>query len=118
MKRFAAIMSFVIIVSGMTACGAEEITYGGLNAEILEKNTELKGFVVKSLDEDGILGEKCYIGLENENIYYLYVNNETGEIKDLSYEDFVVGDEITVDVKSVENRYALASRIQLLTQRK
>ena len=51
-------------------------------------------------------------------MYYIYVDNETGETEDLTYEDFKVGDEITVDVESVENNYSLTSRVQLLTQRR
>lgn len=118
MKRLRAIVLLIIILLCVSACGAKELTHMGLNAEILEINTELKGFVVKSLDKDSILGEKCYISCESDDVYYIYVDNETGEIKDLSYNDFRVGDVITVDVKSVENGYSLTSRVQLLNQRK
>ena len=92
--------------------------YSGLNAEIVEINSELDGFVVKSLDENSVLGEKCYIGLSHDDVYYIYADNETAETIFLIYDDFVVGDVITIDTNSVENNYALASKIQLLTQRK
>jgi len=49
---------------------------------------------------------------------YVYTDNETGELQDLSYDDFVVGDKITVDIKSVENTCCITSRVQLITQRK
>ncbi len=90
----------------------------GVNAEILEISGELNGFVVKGLDDNSILGEKCYINCESPDIYFLYANNGNGEIIDLKFDDFIVGDKITVDIKSVENKYALTSRVQLLTQRK
>lgn len=118
MKKLVAIISLVTMVFSLSACAAKEVTHDGVNAEILEINTALKGFIVKSLDEDSILGEKCYISCENDDVYYIYADNETGETEDLSYNDFIVGDEITVDVKSVENNYSLTSRVQLITQRK
>ncbi|WP_326909813.1 hypothetical protein [Sedimentibacter sp. MB31-C6] len=49
--------------------------------------------------------------------YFIYVDNTSGEVTDIEFEDLVVGDKITVDVKSVENSYAMTSRVQLLTQR-
>lgn len=119
MKR--NLISTIILLSliiGLTACGAsKKVAYAGVNAEILEINTELKGFVVKSLNDNSILGEKCYISCENPEVYYIYADNKSGETQDLTYEDFIVGDYITVDVQSVENSYTLTSRVQLLTQR-
>ncbi len=116
-KALVIIATLVCIIFTMSACGSKEVTHVGVNAEILEINTELKGFVVKSLDDDSILGEKCYVSCESEELYYLYVDYDTSEITDLSYSDFTVGDHITVDVISVENKYTVTSRIQLLTQR-
>ena len=78
---------------------------------------ELHGFAVKGLGEDSILSERCYINCEVEDIYFIYVNNETREIIDLKYNDLKAGDKITVDIKSVENKYALTYRVQLKTQR-
>ncbi|MEW8974013.1 MAG: hypothetical protein AB2375_07445 [Tissierellaceae bacterium] len=119
MKKIAYIIGMVIIILSMSACSkTKDITYMGVNAEILEISGELNGFVVKGLDDDSILGEKCYINCEAPDIYFVYVDNDTEEVSDLKFDDFIVGDKITVDIKSVENKYALASRIQLLTQRR
>lgn len=93
-------------------------SFMGVNAEILEITNELQGFVVKGLDNDSILGEKCYINCESSDIYFIYADNESEEVKELQYTDFEVGDKITVDIKGVENKYALTLRVQLLTQRK
>lgn len=71
----------------------------------------------------GVKGDKCIISCNSEKLYYLYVNNDTSEIKDLNYGDFMVGDVITVDVtvdediSRIPNSFAVAERIQLLTQR-
>lgn len=119
MKKILLIMFSVILLLSATACGNnKEVTYIGVNAEILEISKEVKGFIVKSIDDDSILGGKCYINCEDSDTYFIYANNETGETIDLKFEDFMVGDIITVDVKTVENKYALTSRVQLLTQRK
>lgn len=96
----------------------QDATHIGVNAEILEISKEVKGFVVKALGPGNILGEKCYINCESEDVYFIYADNITGETIDLEFEDFMVGDQITVDVKKAENKYALTSRVQLLTQRK
>lgn len=118
MRKLLVILALTIMGFSISACGTKESGYVGLNAEILEINTELKGFVVKSLDKNSVLGSKCYISCESDDIYYIYADNETGETQDLSYDDFIVGDEITVDIKSVENNYSMTSRVQLITQRK
>lgn len=118
MRKLAVLLFLAIAALGFSACGAKETARVGVNAEILEINTELKGFVVKSLDENSVLGHRCYINCESYDMYYVYADNETGELQDLSYDDFVVGDKITVDIKSVENTCCISSRVQLITQRK
>ena len=119
MKKILSIVTLIILLLIMSACNkSDDIVHMGVNAKILEISNELQGFVVKGLDNDSMLGEKCYINCEVPDMYFIYVDNETGEVTNLNYDDFKVGDEITVDIKSVENKYALASRVQLLTQRK
>lgn len=103
----------------MTACdNNEDATHIGVNAEVLEINNFIKGMVVKGLDNNSILGDECYINCESPEVYFLNLDNTSGEVIDIQFEDLVVGDKITVDVKSVENKYALTSRVQLLTQRR
>lgn len=119
LKYIPAIMVFaalLLLVSG--SGGKKAARHVGVNAEILEISKELKGMVVKGLDINSILGEKCYINCESEEAYFLYANNNTGELSDLDFSDFIAGDEITVDIDSVENEYAQTYRVQLLTQRK
>ncbi len=102
----------------LTACGSntEEISYVGVNAEIIEISSVLDGVVVKGLDQDSILGEECYISFENPETYFLHVDYSTGEVTDIQFKDLAVGDSISIDVKTVENKYALATRAQLLNQ--
>lgn len=109
MRKLVSIIALVIMGFSISTCGTKESGYIGVNAEILEINIELKGFVVRSLDKNSVLGSKCYISCESDDIYYIYADNKTGETQDLSYADFIVGDEVTVDVKSVENNYSMTS---------
>lgn len=102
----------------MTSCSNDEEALHVVNAEILEISNFVKGMVVKGLDNNSILGDKCYINCENPEVYFIYVDYDTGEVTDIEFEDLKVGDRISVDVKSVENKYALAYRVQLLTQRR
>ncbi len=119
MKKISGIVILIVLLITISACNKHENTsHVGVNAEILEMNKGVHGLVVKALDENSVLGEKCYINCEAPEMYYIYANNETGETVDLKYDDLKVGDQITVDVKSVENKSALTSKIQLLTQRK
>lgn len=112
-------MILVILLPLMTACGSnDDVTHVGVNAEILEISNVVKGIVVKGLDNNSILGDECYINCESPEVYFLYVENTSGEVTDIQFEDLVVGDKITIGVKSVENKYALTSRVQLLTQRR
>lgn len=83
-----------------------------MNAEIVEISNEVKGFVVKSLDGESILGENCYVNCEGADTNLIYVNYDTTEIIDLKFEDFIVGDEITLDVKTVENKSKLHNQEQ------
>ncbi|GAA0720074.1 hypothetical protein GCM10008905_08890 [Clostridium malenominatum] len=119
MKRVLLMIMLIILLFSITACSNnKDITYVGVNAEILEISNVIKGIVVKGLDNNSILGEECYVNCEGPDVYFIYVDNTSSEVADIQFEDLVVGDKITVDVKSVENKYALTSRVQLLTQRK
>ena len=118
MKKTLIVMIFIIGLS-LTACtNKEEITHVGVNAQIIEISKEVKGMVVKFLDDEENLTEKCYINCEDPETYFIYVDNKTNKTINLSFDELKVGDKITVDIKSIENKYALTSRVQLLTQRK
>ena len=116
MKRVLIIL-LVILIFSITACSKDDVTHVGVNAEILEINITDKVLIVKGLGKNNMLGEKCYIDCKDQYTYFIYVDNTSGEVTDIEFEDLIVGDKITVDVKSVENSYAMTSRVQLLTQR-
>ena len=117
LKRIS-ILLLVIPLLLITSCSNEKEVLHVVNGEILEISNVIKGMVVKGLDDNSILGDKCYINCENPQVYFIYVDYDTGEVTDIEFEDLKLGDHITVDVKSVENKHALAYRVQLLTQRR
>ena len=118
MKKIISIFTVITVVLCMSGCVKKVNTYVGVNAEILEINSNENAFIVKGLDDDSMLGEKCYVKCDKDGLYYIYVNNETEEILDLKFEDFIVGDEITLDIENADNSFTQPIRIQLLTQRK
>lgn len=83
----------------------------------MEISSFVKGLVVKGIDNNSILGEACYVNCENPDVCFIYVDFTSYELTEIKFEDLVVGDKITVDIKPVKNKYALTSRVQLLTQR-
>lgn len=113
MKRVIGIIVILVALLSMYACSNKKTTtYIGVNAEVLELSKQVKGMVVKSLDEKSILSERTYINCENEQTYFVEVVN--GEPVNITFKDLSVGDKITVDIKKVEDKYATASRVQLL----
>ncbi len=117
MKKLVLIVVTLALLVFTFACEKKEDTvYMGVNAEILEISNQVKGMVVKGLDHNSILGEKCYVNCENADTYFIYVDNNTGKIEDLDFADLSVGDVITVDINKVEDKYTATSRVQLLKQ--
>ncbi|MHB8129200.1 MAG: hypothetical protein ACYDEX_09400 [Mobilitalea sp.] len=114
MKRLIGVIVILVALSSICACNNNKTatTYIGVNAEILELSNQVKGMVVKGLDNNSILGEKCYINCENKKTYFIEVVN--GEPVNITFKDLSVGDMITIDIKKVEDKYASTSRVQLL----
>jgi hypothetical protein len=105
-----SILALFLIVS----CGEkQDVVHIGVNAEILEIIEHEKSLLVKGLDKNSILGDKCYV--ECESAYFIEVID--GEPIDITFNDFVVGDKITVDVIKVLETYPSSTttdRIQLI----
>ena len=116
-KSFIIILSLVCIFIFSSCSNNEVAGYAGVNAEIVEMTFEVEGMVVRSLDVNSILGNTCYVNCSIDNISFVHVNNATGEPMPLSFGDFKIGDQISLDIEKVENSYAEPARVQLLTQR-
>lgn len=125
------IVVFLFLISLLTACGQQqsvsaEVEFWGLNAEIVEIDTENSILYVKGLDAESALGERCALdcttALENERVFYVKYDSDEGA-RVLSLSDLLVGDDVTVTLteseaeNAKENSAAVAAQVQLGTQR-
>jgi hypothetical protein len=113
-KSIVLSLCFILTAFIFVSCGAKkDVVHRGVNAEILEIIEEEKTMLVKGLDENSILGDKCYV--ECENAYFIEVVN--GEPVDITFNDFSVKDKITIDVIRVVETYpsrTTTERVQLI----
>ncbi len=126
------IIVFLLLVFLLTACGPQqqsaeaEVEFWGLNAEVVEIDTENSILYVKGLDADSALGERCALdcatALENGRVFYVkYDSDEAARV--LSLSDLLVGDDVTISMTDSEvenakaNGSAVALQVQLGTQR-
>ena len=113
-KGFSILVLIVLSLAILVSCRKEqEVVHMGVNAEIIEIHKDEKAFLVRGLDENNILGDRSYVS--TEGAYYIEVVNE--EPIDITFEDFSVGDRITVDVVDVAESYPTqtsTNRVQLI----
>ena len=117
-KVFLVLLLVVFSLPVLVSCRKEQkIIHLGLNAEILEINKDDKAFLVRGLDENTILGDKSYISTSLNEVDAYYLEVVDGKVVDLKFDDFSVGDKITVDIEKVAESYptqARTDRVQLI----
>ena len=102
MKKFLGTLLIIILsASFLIGCKTEEVVYVVANAEILEIDEDNKMFLVKGIDENSILGDKSQVFTEGAE----YIELIEGEVISLDFQDFSVGDRITVDIVDVAESY-------------
>ena len=118
MKKLMIITLAVFFMVSLSSCkNKDEVSHSGVNAQIVELTQGVDGMVVKSLDEESILGDHCYINCEDADTYFIYADYVSGETTDLAFEDFMVGDEIVLGIKMVKDKATVPVSVQLSTQR-
>ena len=120
-KVLLAVILSLAVVTTASCASSKKVSYGSVNAEIIELTYGIKGMVVKGLDTDSILGEATYVSCESAKL--LYADYATGELLDLEFEDFMVGDAVLIDIDAkyvelISDGVTVTSRVQLSTQRK
>lgn len=127
MKRLALLLLMLLIGLTMSSCGKkEEVLTMGLNAVIVDMETENGLLYVRDADESSVVfGESCALdcrkAAEEERI--LYVNYETeNDVRMIELGDLEIGDAIIVSLYESEKASAgigaaVAEQIQLATQR-
>ncbi|MDU5083533.1 hypothetical protein ACF3M2_16490 [Tissierella carlieri] len=113
-KSISLCLYFILALFILTSCeDKQDVVHMGVNAEILEISEQEKTMLVKGLDENSILGDKCYV--KCEDAYFIEVVD--GKPIDITFDDFSVKDKITVDVIEVLESYPSSTttgRIQLI----
>lgn len=117
LKRLLLFITLIVLLLANVGCDEARVSYVGVNAKILEISKEINGMVVQWLDTDCNVGEKCYINCENEKVQFMFYDYTSDELVFINFQNFMVGDEITVDFILISKNDVLVSRIQLLTQR-
>ena len=124
-RKFLIVMTITVICLALSGCKEENVEHLGLNAEIIEIDSENQMLSVKDLDDAGVFGDKCAIdcseAIAQDKI--LYCNYETDEVKEISFSDLQLGDEIILNIDQTEleqigkGEAIKANQIQLGTQR-
>ena len=102
MKKNIALLSLLICLLVLVSCGTskEDILHLGINAVITGIDTTDKTITVKDSDEHGILGSKCLI--DCSEIPLIYCNYRTHQVKDISFDDLEVNDDIILSIRTSE----------------
>lgn len=123
MKRF--IWMVLLLCPLLASCGAseEDSLCLGVDAVITQVDLDQRTVTVKDPGEEGVFGEACLVRCEDAPV--LYCAYDTQEIRELSLEDLMVGDEILLGIRATElealrsggEAVVTARQIQLGTQR-
>ena len=126
MKRILAWILVILCFSGLAGCtqNDDEVLHLGLNATIVEIDASNHILYVADLGNDGIFGDRCAVdcrdAIGKQNL--CYVNYGNGEVRTIGFDDFQVGDDVTIGLYGGEkenafNKTAVAEQVQLATQR-
>lgn len=115
-----------IVLFALLGCQKEEIIHAGLNAELLQINSEHNRIQVRDINgERSLFGENCALdcsdALKKSRVFY--VNYKTGEFIELSLSDLLPVDHLILWIseteleKLTEGETPSLYEIQLGTQR-
>lgn len=124
MKKCIILLSLLICLLTLVSCetSKEDVLHLGINATITEIDTTNKTITVKDSDDHGVLGSKCLI--DCSEIPMIYCNYTTQQVKDISFDDLQVHDDIILSIRTSEiesyreqNSILKIEQLQLSTQR-
>ncbi|MTI65050.1 MAG: hypothetical protein FH753_00410 [Firmicutes bacterium] len=117
MKKTISIILCLIFILSLSACENKDgISHLGVNAEILEIFPVEEGMLVKALDKDSVLGDKYYVNCNDIKTYFIEVIDS--EPIDITFEDFSVGDRITINITKFEDKKDEILNLQLKERKK
>lgn len=104
MKKFRNILQLLLISIVFISCnGKQEGTHFGVDAKIVDIDKNEKVLTIEDADEneeDEIFGKSTKIDCKDSNV--IYCDYKKLEVKNINFEDLVVGDDIILEVKDSE----------------
>lgn len=117
-RRILSALLLALLALSLSACARRErVIHMGVDGEILQIDGEHARLTLRGIGRDSILGEQCEVLCSPPDTYYIYCDNATGDLRELSFADFAVGDRVSIDVEQVVDGRTKTPRVQLLTQR-
>ena len=127
MKRIIALALVIVCILALSACNQkenEDILHLGINAEIVEIDTDHQMVYVVDFGEEKVFGARCGIDCEQLIVdqEILYVDYDTEEVELIQFADLAVGDKVTINayesqLSSITDGVIEVEQIQLATQR-
>ena len=127
MKKLLSILFVLLIVAVITGCKktGDDVLHLGLNAIIVEIDSENQLLYVSDTEHDDVFGGRaaidCSKAIERVSIFYVdYDSDTTDNLRFIEFEDLLVGDMIILGIYESElngTDAILVEDIQLSTQR-
>ena len=124
MKKLIALAVTLVCLLALAACDKEDVLHLGINAEVVEIDTEKQIVYVVDYGEEKVFGAKCAINCQNliANQEIIYVDYDTEDVSLIQFADLAVGDKITVNayksqLDCIADGIIEVEQIQLATQR-
>ena len=103
MKKIIMILYIFICAFALVACSGQQTNEPltlGANAIITEIDKENILISIKDSGEEGVLEDNCLI--DCSKLPMIYVNYDTQDVVDITFDDLRVGDEIILTIRSSE----------------
>ena len=123
---FSLTVAVILGCIGLVSCKTEEdALWAGLNAKVVEIDTEQMILYVQDIDESAaVFGQRCALDCKQaaQEERLIFVDYETSELTNISFYEFQVGDEIIIEMYTsqkdgAKDASARAEQVQLGTQR-
>ena len=127
MKKIIVLVLAIACILTISACNQkenEDILHLGINAEIVEIDTDNQIVYIVDFGEEKVFGARCGIDCKQLIIdqEILYVDYDTEEVSLIQFADLAIGDKVTINayesqLASINDGVIEVEQIQLATQK-
>ena len=127
MKKIIELVLAIACILTISACNQkenEDILHLGINAEIVEIDTDNQIVYIVDFGEEKVFGARCGIDCKQLIIdqEILYVDYDTEEVSLIQFADLAIGDKVTINayesqLASINDGVIEVEQIQLATQK-